>query len=53
MKCDLCGKEVETVRRVAVDKGYDRLTKMHKKLYACSDCSEKKEKDRKAKGGGK
>jgi DNA-directed RNA polymerase subunit RPC12/RpoP len=43
LKCDFCGKDVETVSRVALDKGYDRLTVKHSKMYACLKCSKKKE----------
>ena len=46
LKCDFCGRETEQVVRVALDKGYDRLTVRHEKRYACPECSEKKEKER-------
>lgn len=49
MKCDFCGKESETLSRVALDKNYDRLTVKHQKKYACPDCSEKKESKRTSK----
>ncbi len=48
LRCDFCGKETETVVRVAIDKDYDRLTVRHEKRYACRECSEKKEKERKS-----
>lgn len=48
LKCDFCGKESATVTRVALDREYDRLTVKHEKRYACAECSEKKEKERKA-----
>ncbi|MBI5492276.1 MAG: hypothetical protein HY893_05010 [Deltaproteobacteria bacterium] len=48
LRCDFCGKETETVARVAIDADYDRLTVRHEKRYACKECSEKKEKERKA-----
>ncbi len=46
MKCDFCGDEVASVRRVALDGQYDRLRKAHEVLYACSSCSERKERQR-------
>ena len=46
MTCDFCGEESERLERVALDKGYDRLTLKHQKKYACSKCSEKKEIER-------
>jgi len=49
LKCDFCGKETPTVARVALDREYDRLTVKHEKRFACPECSEKKEKQRKAK----
>jgi uncharacterized Zn finger protein len=41
MKCDTCGKEVKEVKRVVVDRGYDRA--LAKPLYNCPECYEKKE----------
>ncbi len=41
MRCDTCGKEVPEVRRVVVDKGYDRT--LAKALYNCPDCYRRKE----------
>ncbi len=46
LKCDFCGKETKTVVRVALDNNYDRLTVKHKKKYACTDCSKKKDAER-------
>ena len=43
LKCDFCGKESDSVVRVALDNGYDRLSVRHQKMYACPKCSEKKE----------
>ena len=40
MKCDTCGKETPEVKRVVVDKGYDRA--LAKPLYNCPECYEKK-----------
>ena len=48
LKCDFCGKEAATVKRVALDREYDRLTVKHEKRFACPECSEKKEKERQA-----
>jgi hypothetical protein len=46
--CDFCGQHAATVRRVALDRGYDRLAApSHRELYACPACSEAKEKARK------
>ena len=44
MKCDTCGKETNQIRRVLVDKGYDRSLALP--LYNCPECFEKKEKAR-------
>ncbi|MFQ5585391.1 MAG: hypothetical protein ACE5GF_00965 [Thermodesulfobacteriota bacterium] len=54
LRCDFCGRGFDTLQRVALDEGYDRLTVRHEKKYACSECSKKKEKERKErkKGGG-
>jgi uncharacterized protein with PIN domain len=45
-RCDLCGREVVAVRRVALDREYDRLQLSHKELYACEPCFEGKERQR-------
>jgi hypothetical protein len=44
--CDFCGREVTSVRRVALDRDYERLRTPHRELYACSACSETKERNR-------
>lgn len=44
--CDICGAESSSVRRVALDRQYDRLRKPHQVLYACPSCSERKERQR-------
>jgi len=44
MKCDTCGKESAEVKRVVVDKGYDRASA--KPLYNCPECYEKKERSK-------
>ena len=46
LRCDFCGERVESVRRVALDRDYDRLVTPHRELYACGICSEKKERAR-------
>ncbi len=46
IRCDICGAESSRVRRVALDRQYDRLRKPHQVLYACPPCSEKKERQR-------
>jgi hypothetical protein len=45
-KCDFCGGETDRVRRVALDRGYDRLGQRHGVRYACRACSERKEAER-------
>jgi hypothetical protein len=45
-RCDFCGDVVASVRRVALDREYDRLQKAHQEQYACAPCFEKKEQDR-------
>ena len=44
--CDFCGKPAPVVRRVALDRGYERLQTLHSVRYACSRCSEEKEQRR-------
>jgi hypothetical protein len=46
LRCDFCGEEVASVRRVALDEGYDRLQTPHKELYACEPCSTRKDRQR-------
>ncbi|MBI5903509.1 MAG: hypothetical protein HZB84_08525 [Deltaproteobacteria bacterium] len=46
LRCDFCGADTDIVKRVAIDKDYDRLTVRHVKRYACKACSEKKEQER-------
>ncbi len=43
--CDFCGKETDTVRRIALDRGYDRLSVRHQVKYACEGCSKLKERE--------
>jgi len=44
--CDFCGRTVPRVRRIALDRDYDRLQKPHAVRYACDTCSEEKERRR-------
>jgi hypothetical protein len=46
LRCDFCGEQVKSVRRVALDQDYDRLQTPHQERYACSSCSERKERSR-------
>ncbi len=45
-KCDFCGREVAEVRRVALDRDYDRLSRKHAVRYACPECSRRKDAER-------
>jgi hypothetical protein len=45
-RCDFCGASVPRVRRVALDRDYDRLQKPHQVQYACPECSERKDRER-------
>jgi predicted RNA-binding Zn-ribbon protein involved in translation (DUF1610 family) len=45
-RCDFCGADVPRVRRIALDRDYDRLQKPHRVQYACPECSERKERER-------
>lgn len=47
-RCDFCGEEAPRVRRVALDRDYDRLQKPHQVRYACPDCSARKDRERSA-----
>ncbi len=46
LRCDFCGELVPRVRRVALDRDYERLQTPHRVRYACPDCSEAKERRR-------
>ena len=46
LRCDFCGRVVPRVRRIALDQGYERLQTPHQVRYACSACSEEKERRR-------
>ncbi len=48
--CDFCGERVASVRRVAIDTGYERLQTPHKERYACPECSARKERERRGLG---
>ena len=45
-RCDFCGEVVPSVRRIALDHEYERLRTPHKELYACPECSDRKERER-------
>ncbi|HEY8492279.1 MAG TPA: hypothetical protein VIN04_00205 [Myxococcota bacterium] len=45
-RCDFCGALAPVVRRVALDRDYDRLQTPHRELYACDPCSHRKEQRR-------
>ena len=40
--CDFCGQDVPRVRRVALDRDYERLQTPHPVRYACARCSDDK-----------
>jgi hypothetical protein len=46
LACDFCGEPAPVVRRVALDRGYERLQTLHSVRYACPRCSEEKEQRR-------
>lgn len=46
LRCDFCGATVARVRRVALDRDYDRLQQPHRVRYACTECSDAKERER-------
>ena len=46
LRCDFCGQESAQVRRVALDRGYERLQTPHAVRYACASCSRDKERER-------
>jgi hypothetical protein len=45
-RCDFCGALVPRVRRIALDRDYERLQTPHAVRYACPDCSAEKERAR-------
>jgi hypothetical protein len=46
LECDFCQNRVPSIRRVALDGDYERLTTPHSVQYACSDCFEVKDRAR-------
>jgi hypothetical protein len=46
LRCDFCGAVVARVRRIALDRDYDRLQMPHAARYACPECSQRKEGER-------
>jgi hypothetical protein len=50
LTCDFCGARAPRVRRVALDRGYERLQTPHAVRYACERCSEEKERQRRGAG---
>ena len=44
--CDFCGQTVHRVRRIAIDRDYERLQTPHRVQYACETCSDRKERHR-------
>ncbi len=51
-RCDFCGEAVKSVRRVALDRGYDRLQRPHRERYACPRCSRQKDSERRREEAG-
>ena len=47
-RCDFCGAEVPRVRRIALDRDYERLQTPHRVQYACPECPDRKERERSA-----
>jgi hypothetical protein len=46
LRCDFCGALVPRVRRIALDRDYERLQTPHPVRYACPECSQRKEHER-------
>jgi hypothetical protein len=46
IRCDFCTQVVPSVRRVALDRDYERLLTPHKERYACPKCSAAKDSER-------
>jgi hypothetical protein len=46
IRCDFCGEVVPSVRRIALDRDYERLLTPHKERYACPKCSAAKDAER-------
>ena len=47
--CDFCSSETDVVRRIVIDNDYNRMGT--KAMYACIECSEKKDRERLATNG--
>jgi DNA-directed RNA polymerase subunit RPC12/RpoP len=43
IRCDFCGEHAPSVRRIALDRDYERLLTPHKERYACAKCSAAKD----------
>jgi hypothetical protein len=52
VRCDFCQQRAPSVRRVALDRDYERLRTPHQEQFACHPCSEKKERERLGLGQG-
>lgn len=50
IRCDFFNQVVPSVRRVALDRDYERLLTPHKERYACPKCSAAKESERRGLG---
>jgi hypothetical protein len=50
IRCDFCGEYAPSVRRIALDRDYERLLTPHKERFACHACSAAKEAERRGKG---
>jgi hypothetical protein len=46
IRCDFCGEYAPSVRRIALDRDYERLLTPHKERYACPKCSAAKDAER-------
>lgn len=46
IRCDFCGEAAPSVRRIALDRDYERLLTPHKERYACPKCSAAKDAER-------
>lgn len=44
--CDFCGEPAHKLRRIVVDKDYERLLEVGRPKYACPPCSEAKDRKR-------
>ena len=46
LRCDFCGQETPQVRRIVLDRDYDRIQTPPPVRYACENCSRRKEMER-------